>query len=124
MSIKARAYCSFLRILDYQMQHPFSGRKGSAQRDQFATTLYAQQDGCCRMCQKPIPASLRGRSGKRAAVIDHIIPWRMRPDLSYELSNLQLICRGCHPICESIEDQNWGNADLIREAKARAGQDW
>jgi 5-methylcytosine-specific restriction endonuclease McrA len=105
-------------------QHPFAGRKGSAARDRFAAELFVSQQGKCRMCCAPIPASLRGKSGKRAAVVDHIIPWRMRPDLSHDLSNLQLICRGCHAICDSIEDQNWGNADIIREAKARAGQDW
>lgn len=105
-------------------QHPFAGRSGSAARDRYAVALFMSQDGKCRMCGAPIPASLRGKKGKRAAVVDHIRPWRMCPELAHALSNLQLICRGCHHVCESIEDQIGNNPDLIAEAKARASQDW
>ena len=99
--------------------HLFAGRKGSAKRDQFATALYAQQDGKCRMCSKPIPPSLRGRSGKRAAVVDHLRPWKLVPERSYDLTNLQLICRSCHDVCESIEKRSNGDPEAIAKAKAR-----
>lgn len=105
-------------------QHPFAGRRGSAKRDVFALQLYAQQGGLCRMCAIALPPGLRGRSGQRSAVVDHLRPWRLRPDLSFEVSNLQLICRACHATCDSIERSNWPDADLIAEAKARSGQQW
>jgi 5-methylcytosine-specific restriction endonuclease McrA len=104
--------------------HPFAGRKGSAKRDQFATTLYAQQGGKCRMCSKPIPPSLRGRSGKRAAVVDHLRPWKLVPERSYDLTNLQLICRSCHALCHGIEDAHAGDAEMIAQVKERHGQEW
>lgn len=104
--------------------HPFAGRAGSAKRDAHAIALYAEQDGKCRMCSAPIPPSLRGRTGKRAAVVDHKRPWRLRPDLSFERNNLQIVCRACHATCESIEAAHWPDADLIAEAKERAGQAW
>ncbi|MEX5600713.1 HNH endonuclease [Pseudophaeobacter sp. C1-32P7] len=76
------------------------------------------------MCASPVPATLRGRAGDRAAVVDHLRPWRLRPDLAFDLSNLQLICRSCHATCDSIEKNNWPDAELIAEAKGRAGQTW
>ncbi|MFV1807415.1 HNH endonuclease [Phaeobacter sp. Ax4a-4a] len=106
-------------------QHPFSGRKGSEARDRFATTLYAQQGGKCWMCCQPIPAGLRGKTGKRAAVVDHIRPWRLRPDLAFELTNLGLVCAGCHfTHCASIEAAHAGDAEMIAQAKERIGQEW
>ena len=76
------------------------------------------------MCQAPIPATLRGRTGQRAAVVDHLRPWRLRPDLSFEEANLQLICRSCHAVCHSIEAAHPGDAEIIAQAKERAGQSW
>lgn len=106
-------------------RHPFSGRKGSAARDRFASSLYAQQDGKCRMCSQPIPASLRGKTGRRAAVVDHLRPWRLRPDLAHDLTNLALVCAGCHfTHCASIEAAHAGDAELIAQAKERVGQEW
>ncbi|UWR77937.1 HNH endonuclease [Phaeobacter inhibens] len=106
-------------------QHPFSGRNGSAARDRLASVLYAQQGGKCRMCSRPIPPSLRGKTGKRAAVVDHLRPWRLRPDLAFELTNLGLVCAGCHfTHCASIEAAHAGDAELIAQAKERIGQEW
>ena len=110
--------------MDDKRNHPFSGRAGSARRDAFAAILYAQQGGKCRMCHSPIPASLRGRSGKRAAVVDHLRPWRMVPERAYDKANLQLICRGCHATCESIEASHPNDPDMIAAVKEREGETW
>ncbi|WP_369907870.1 HNH endonuclease signature motif containing protein [Thioclava sp. NG1] len=77
------------------------------------------------MCSAPIPPTLRGRTGKRAAVVDHKRPWRLRPDLSFERSNLALVCARCHDRhCASIEAAYWPDADMIAEAKERFCQQW
>ncbi|WP_373418417.1 HNH endonuclease [Sagittula sp. MA-2] len=76
------------------------------------------------MCRAPLPAALRGKTGRRAPVVDHLRPWRLRPDLAHDLTNLQLICRACHATCESIEAAHWPDADMIAAAKARAGERW
>ncbi len=46
-------------------------------------------DPLCAGCQKPF-------ASKSDIQVDHIIPLRERPDLKYEGSNLQLLCRRCH----------------------------
>jgi 5-methylcytosine-specific restriction endonuclease McrA len=76
------------------------------------------------MCQRPIPVDLKGKTEGRHAVLDHVRPWRLRPDLSLAPANLQLICRDCHAKCETIEAAHWPNTDMIAEAKARASERW
>lgn len=98
-------------------RHPFSGRKGSAARDRYAATLFVEQHGQCRMCAETISPTLRGRSDQRDAVVDHIRPWRLRPDLAHDAGNLQLICRRCHARCDGIEKRYWPDADKIANAK-------
>lgn len=98
-------------------RHPFAGRKGSAARDRYAATLYAEQAGLCRMCSQPVSPTLRGRSGERDAVVDHIRPWRLRPDLKYDPANMALVCRLCHARCDGIEKRCWPDAERIAAEK-------
>ena len=105
-------------------RHPFAGRNGSAFRDRIASQLFATQAGRCAMCHNPLPPSLRGKTEGRHAVLDHIKPHRLRPDLSLTPDNLHLICRNCHAKCETIEAAHWPDADLIAEAKQREGETW
>lgn len=76
------------------------------------------------MCHRPIPASLRGKTGKRAAVVDHLRPWQMVTERAFDITNLQLICRGCHATCESIEASHPNDPEMIAAAKERAGEVW
>ena len=47
------------------------------------------EEPLCRFCQ------LRGVL-TAAAVVDHIVPIRVRPDLRLERSNLRALCEACH----------------------------
>jgi len=87
--------------------HPFQGRKGSAIRDRFAATLYAEQHGACAMCGTTINPTLRGTSDRRAAVVDHKQPHRLRPDLEK---------RDCD-ICRRYDHHGWRNPDETKRGK-------
>ena len=70
----------------------------------------------CRMCAVIVTD---GRTGDRAAVIDHIRPRSLRPDLALDDGNCWCVCRGCHDgPCASIEARHPGDADAIAAAKA------
>ncbi|MBO9398744.1 HNH endonuclease [Shimia sp. R9_2] len=61
-----------------------------------------------------------GRRHKAAAVVDHIRPYDLRPDLELEPDNLWSVCRDCHDReCRRIEDK----ARSIRQWTPR-GADW
>ena len=97
------------------MRHPFEGRAGKAQRLTFAKQLFAAQHGKCRMCGKGLDPALSGKDGDH---VDHIRPYRLRPDLGYTLSNLQLVCNSCHNgPCASIEAKHWPNGWRIELEK-------
>ena len=98
--------------------HPFAGRKGIAIRDRLAATLYVEQSGACAMCGDMINATLRGTRDRRDAVVDHIRPHNLRPDLVHDIANLWLVCRACHGTCHSIEKRLWPDADRIAAEKA------
>lgn len=52
-----------------------------------ARTKAKARDGhACTVC---------GRAGVLLDV-DHILGWRQRPDLAFELDNLRTLCRRCH----------------------------
>ena len=103
-------------MTDSSVRHPFAGRKGAKQRDAFKAALYLSQEARCKMCGEPLGAELTGKD----CHVDHIRPWRLRPDLAYALDNLQLVCPACHNgTCAAIEDRFEGDADRIAEAKAQ-----
>lgn len=98
-------------------QHPFAGRAGSKIRDRFAADLFVRQSGACKMCGKLVDASLRGTTSARAAVVDHLTPWRLDPDRAFDIENLVLVCRQCHATCDSIEKRLWPDAVAIAAEK-------
>lgn len=67
----------------------------------------------CRMCGV---ALRQGRRRPDSAVVDHIEPVELSPDLKWDEGNLQSVCRTCHAVCDSIEKRNTAPAD-IRAAK-------
>ena len=70
----------------------------------------------CRMCSVILTD---GRKGDRAAVIDHIRPRSLRPDLALDPDNCWALCRLDHDgPCASIEARHAGDADAIAAAKA------
>ena len=48
-------------------------------------------------------------SGRRAPSrhCDHIIPVTERPDLAWDIENLQGLCPGCHSLKTATEDSNF-----------------
>ena len=97
--------------------HPFAGRNGSSKRNALLKQV-AERDGwLCRMCKTTLYS---GRIAGNSAVLDHIKPVRLRPDLSHDPSNLQLVCKRCHDSeCKAIEARHPNDADKIARAKAR-----
>lgn len=93
--------------------HPFAGRRGSDARWRFAVELWQAQGGVCRMCGSAIRPTLSGED----CHVDHLRPHQLRPDLAFELSNLQLVCVPCHGICQSIEKRSGSDADLVLRRK-------
>jgi hypothetical protein len=68
----------------------------------------------CQMCG----AWLRsGKKDSAAAVVDHIRPHTLRPDLTWDEANLQVICRSCHAVCDGIEKRHRPDAEAIAKAK-------
>ena len=68
----------------------------------------------CQMCDALLT---EGRTSPRSAVVDHVQPAELRPDLFYDETNARAVCRDCHAICDSIEKRHSGNAEAIAKAK-------
>lgn len=52
-----------------------------------------------------------------SAVVDHIRPISLRPDLTWDMGNCRVVCRQCHAVCDSIEKRAGGDADEVARAK-------
>jgi len=68
----------------------------------------------CQMCGRLLRP---GKTRADSAVVDHVRPAALRPDLFWDEGNLKAICRSCHAICDSIEKRHTC-PDAIAEAKA------
>lgn len=64
---------------------------------------HKRQNPCCAECLK---------KGFVVAVqiTDHIIPVHVRPDLMYQWSNLQSLCRACHTVKTNEDVKKYGAA--------------
>ncbi len=92
------------------MPHPFATRSGRA----FRNRILLRDMWLCQMCG----ALLRqGRSADNAAVVDHIRPIDLRPDLTWDEGNVRAICRDCHAVCDGIEKRLRPDAEAIAKAK-------
>lgn len=64
------------------------------------------------MCGGPLHADVKSNH------LDHLKPWRLRPDLAKDLGNLRIVCPPCHNgPCAAIEARHWPDADAIAKAK-------
>lgn len=69
----------------------------------------------CQMCGIILRS---GRTDEASALVDHIKPAKLRPDLFHDMTNLQACCRQCHvTTCAEIEAKHWPDAELIDAAK-------
>ena len=97
--------------------HFFSTRKGREFRD----FIRLRDNRTCQMCGVRL---MPGRGRPDSAVVDHVRPISLRPDLEADVSNMRAICRACHAVCLSIEAAMGADDDLIAEAKMRSSEDW
>jgi len=97
-------------------RHPFRGRKGSAFARRFKNWWFEQGNAHCEMCGRLV-------NGKGSQChVDHIRPHELRPDLSHDYDNLQVVCTRCHNgTCQSIEKRHWPDAERIAAEKRGDG---
>lgn len=94
------------------MAHFFATRRGRAFRD----SILIRDLFTCQMCGVLVT---KGRSGERSAVVDHLRPVALRPDLERDEDNCRCTCRACHAICDSIEKRAGADEDrIVREKLA------
>lgn len=70
----------------------------------------------CQMCGTILRD---GRSSPYSAVVDHLQPAGLRPDLFFDEGNLQAVCKSCHDgPCSSIEARHTDPETIKREKQA------
>ena len=94
------------------MAHPFSTKHGKT----FRKAILLRDLFTCQMCGTLLRD---GKRDSRAAVVDHIKPIELRPDLTWEESNCRSVCRTCHAVCDSIEKRLSPDSEAIAAAKRR-----
>jgi 5-methylcytosine-specific restriction endonuclease McrA len=83
----------------------------------FKAAIIRRDMGICQMCGA---ALVIGRKHHRSAVVDHIRPAVLRPDLFYDPENTRAVCKRCHDTdCQRIERRHAGDAEAIAQAKSR-----
>jgi 5-methylcytosine-specific restriction endonuclease McrA len=90
--------------------HPFSTRRGR----EFRNAILIRDMWTCTMCGSLLT---QGRTDPRSAVVDHIRPIDLRPDLTWDEGNCRAICRDCHAVCDGIEKRHRPDAEAIAKAK-------
>jgi len=103
------------------MSHPFAS--GAKKVRRFREGVLTRDGWQCRICATLLTD---GASHERSAVVDHIRPHRLRPDLTWDEGNCWALCRGCHADMQGIEKRLSPDADAIAAAKLRRrgiGQD-
>lgn len=77
-------------------------------------TILTRDLWTCQMCGVML---IEGRASKASAVVDHLKPHTLRPELVYADTNLWSVCKGCHDgACASIEF-GCKDADQIEQLK-------
>jgi len=59
-----------------------------------------------------------GKGKGRSAIVDHLRPIALRPELTFDPDNCRAVCRDCHGICASLEAR-YPSADGAAAAKLR-----
>lgn len=94
------------------MPHWFSTSEGKA----FRNAIILRDRHQCKMCGVIVAA---GRRAMNSAVVDHIKPVALRPDLERDESNCRTVCKRCHAVCNSIEARHKGNGEKIMAEKMK-----
>ncbi|EBA18388.1 prophage LambdaSo, holin, putative [Roseobacter sp. SK209-2-6] len=105
--------------MQLRKQFPNSGLievwRRSERWKQFRLTILKRDLWACKMCGR---ALVTGRKPKASAVVDHLIPAHLRPDLFFEAENNRSVCKGCHDgPCQSIEAKHGRDEEAIKAAK-------
>lgn len=77
----------------------------------------------CQMCGVML---LEGRANSASAVVDHIKPAILCPDIAHDESNLRAVCKKCHDgPCASIEarTRNPEEIELLKRAHHKGAYD-
>lgn len=101
-----------------QTGHIFSTRRGRKVRAEvMKRDLYR-----CQMCGLIV---FPGRHKSTSAVVDHLVPVELAPELELEKSNLWTVCKGCHDgPCQFIEKRAGNDPDeIVRAKRAYLGYD-
>ena len=61
--------------------------------------------------------TVEGRRHNRAAVVDHIRPIALAPELTFDEGNCRCVCRRCHAACDGIEKRAGDDLDRIVQEK-------
>lgn len=94
---------------------PDRGPYGTARWQRLRQAVLTRDLFTCQMCGVILR---EGREDDRAAVVDHIQPVRLRPDLFYDPDNLWSVCRQCHDgAIRRAEDRHQNDAEATRAAK-------
>ena len=81
----------------------------------FLRTILKRDLWTCQMCNVLLT---KGRSHPRAAVVDHLMPARLRPDLFLSAENTRAVCKSCHDgTCQRIENKHGDDVEAIKAAK-------
>lgn len=92
------------------MAHWFSTRQGRA----FRESILVRDLFTCQMCGCIVTT---GRTHPRSAVVDHLRPVALRPDLERDPGNCRCVCRACHSTCDSIEKRLGSDVEAVARAK-------
>jgi ribosomal protein S27AE len=94
------------------MAHPFAGRKGSTFARRVKQEQFVSLIGKCPMCGQPLAPDVFSNP------LDHVKPYKLRPDLTFDRENLRIVCGRCHNgTCAAIEAKHAGDAEAIAKAK-------
>jgi len=81
----------------------------------FREEILARDCWQCQMCGTLLR---KGRVAARSAMVDHLMPVALKPDLFFDAGNCRSVCRDCHEtVCSIIEAKHAGDAEAIRQAK-------
>lgn len=90
-------------------RHSLPARRGGATQariDQLRSTARWQSVRDLQLQEQPLCEScLAGGHTTPATQVDHVVPLRVRPDLAFDLANLQSICVPCHALKSARERQ-------------------
>jgi 5-methylcytosine-specific restriction enzyme A len=92
-------------------QRGSAARRGYNARWRAARKRFLADHPLCAECQ-------RQRRVTAAVIVDHIIPHKHDPDLFWDRSNWQALCKLCHDRKTATTDGRWGGGSKTLERSA------